>query len=147
MHIFLGSDHAGFALKNTIASTLRTQGHDITDVGAEALDPTDDYPDYIVPVARAVAADPSVRGIVFGMSGQGEAMAANRIRGVRAAVFYAGPQDMVRLSREHNDANILSIGAHFVGEDEAKEAVALWLATPFSTEERHIRRIAKLDSN
>ncbi len=155
MKIYLGSDHAGFALKNSIADILRKAGHEVEDLGAHVLDPADDYPDFILPVARAVAADHEARGIVFGMSGQGEAMAANRIKGARAAVYYdiCGTSDVphsdkiLTLSRAHNDANILSIGAHFVTEADAKEAIVLWLATPFSAEERHLRRIKKLDSN
>lgn len=145
MRIFLGSDHAGLALKNSIAETLRTEGHEIEDFGAEVFDPADDYPDFILPVARAVAQDSTARGIILGASGQGEAMAANRVQGVRASVFYGGTQEIIKLSREHNDANVLSLAARFLSEDEAKEAVQLWLTTPFSGDERHVRRITKLD--
>lgn len=155
MKIYLASDHAGFELKNSIAAMLREEGHDVEDCGNTQEDSEDDYPDFVFPAARAVAADPSSRGIVFGGSGQGEAMAANRIPGVRAAVYYGcghgvdtpcpQPIEIVRLSREHNDANVLSLGARFLSPDEAREAVTLWLATPFSGEERHIRRLHKLD--
>lgn len=161
MKIFLGSDHAGFELKNILEEMLRVAGHEVEDVGASTLDPLDDYPDFIFPVARAVARDPSARGIILGASGQGEAMAANRVKGVRAAVFY-GPAsasplslratggqglsfDILKLSREHNDANVLSLGAQFLTGEEAQAAVQLWLATPFSGDERHVRRITKLD--
>lgn len=143
MRVYLAADHAGFALKGVLLEMLRAEGHEAVDLGASALDSADDYPDYIMPLAERVAADPSAFGIVLGGSGQGEAMAANRIKGARAAVFYGGTRDIVRLAREHNDANILSLGARFVSEDEAREAVRIFLATPFSGEERHTRRIAK----
>ncbi len=146
MKIFLGSDHAGFGLKNAIAEMLREKGHNISDLGDQEPNPEDDYPDFIFPVARAVAADPESRGIIFGGSGQGEAMTANRLKGVRAAVYYGGSKDILTLSREHNDANILSLGARLLSEAQAKEAVELWLTTPFSNEERHVRRIKKLDA-
>ncbi|PJC22454.1 MAG: ribose-5-phosphate isomerase, partial [Candidatus Yonathbacteria bacterium CG_4_9_14_0_2_um_filter_43_16] len=101
--------------------------------------------DFIRPVAEAVAHDPQSRGIILGGSGQGEAMCANRVKGARAAVYYGGAVDIVVLSREHNDANILSLGARFVETEEAKEVVRVWLETPFSGAEKHARRIAKLD--
>ena len=97
------------------------------------------------PVAQAVANELESRGIVIGMSGQGEAMCANRFKNVRAAVYYGGSIEIVRLSREHNDANILSLGARFIEANEALETVKLWLETPFSGDERHVRRITKLD--
>lgn len=145
MKIFLGSDHAGFELKEKVKMYLRGLGHEVADEGAFKLDSADDYPDFIEIVAKQVAADPESRGIIFGGSGQGEAMCANRIKHVRSAVFYGGSDEILKLSREHNNANILSLGARFVDEDVAKRAVKLWLETPFSGEDRHIRRIAKLD--
>lgn len=146
MKIYLGADHAGFALKEKIKEWLSEWGHEVVDMGASALDPDDDFNDFVKPVARAVAQDPSrVRGIVLGGSGQGEAMQANRFKGVRATVYYGGNSDIVRLSREHNDANVLSLGARFVSEEEVKEAIKLWLETPFSTDERYQRRNEKLD--
>lgn len=154
MKIYLGADHAGYALKEKIKDWLEEWDFDYEDMGAREFDPADDYPDFIHAVALAVAEDPESRGVILGGSGQGEAMAANRTRGVRAAVYY-GPSsaktsqgqglDIIRLSREHNDANILSLGARFVSEDEAKEAILLWLETPFSGEERHVRRIKKFE--
>jgi ribose 5-phosphate isomerase B len=144
MKIFLGSDHAGFELKQHIAEILRKAGHDIKDFGDTEPSPEDDYPDFIVPVARAVAADPAARGIIFGGSGQGEAIAANRTAGIRAAVYYGGPHEILILSRQHNDANILSLAARFLSEAEAADAVKAWLETAFSGEERHVRRIQKL---
>ena len=157
--VFIASDHAGFALKNVLFEHIRTLGYDIEDLGASTLDPEDDYPDFVTPLAKRVAAEPDTRGILVAGSGQGEAMCANRVSGVRAAVFY-GPRhvtaaldidggrskdgyDSVRLPREHNDANILSIGARFVSGDEADEAVRIFLETPFSNAPRHVRRLAK----
>lgn len=145
MNIFIGSDHAGFEIKELLVPFLRTLGHAVEDMGAHSLETLDDYPDFIRPVAEAVAKDSSARGIILGGSGQGEAMCANRIKGVRAAVYYGGPFDIAVLSREHNDANILSLGARFIDEDEAREVVRVWLETAFSGDERHIRRIRKLD--
>ena len=147
MHIYIASDHAGFGLKKVLVEFLRGRGDAVTDMGDFSPDPKDDYPDFIVPMAQRVAGEPGSFGIAIGGSGQGEAMAAAQVPGVRAAVWYGGERglEIVRLSREHNDANVLSIGARFVSEEEAKEAVALWLATPFSGDERHVRRIAKLD--
>lgn len=145
MKIYIGTDHAGFELKEHLVSFLRGLGHDVEDLGAHSLEPLDDYPDFIFPVAEAVAGDSESRGIILGGSGQGEAMCANRVKGVRAAVYYGGALDIAVLSREHNNANILSLGARFVDNDEAEEAVRLWLDTQFSGEEKHARRIAKLD--
>lgn len=145
MKIFIGCDHAGFELKEVLLPFLRAHGHDVEDFGALTFEALDDYPDYIRLVAEAVVMDPGSRGIILGGTGQGEAMCANRVKGVRAAVYYGGPFDIAVLSREHNDANILSLGARFVEEDEAREVVRVWLETPFSGDERHVRRIAKLD--
>lgn len=145
MKIYLGTDHAGFELKEAIKSFLEEKGHDVDDKGAHWYDGEDDYPDFIRPTAEAVAADNDSRGIIFGGSGQGEAMCANRVKGVRAVVFYGGPQEIVKLSRQHNNANILSLGARFISEDEALEVVELWLGTTFECE-RHRRRIEKLDN-
>ena len=145
MKIYLGTDHAGFELKEAIKSFLEEKGHDVEDKGAHWYDGEDDYPDFIRPTAEAVAADNDSRGIIFGGSGQGEAMCANRVKGVRAAVFYGGPQEIVKLSRQHNNANILSLGARFISEDEALEVVELWLGTTFEREQ-HRRRIEKLDN-
>lgn len=146
MKIYIGTDHAGFELKESLAVFLRALGYEVFDMGAHSFEALDDYPDFICPVAEAVAGDSDSRGIILGGSGQGEAMCANRIKGARAAVYYGGPFDIAILSREHNDANILSIGARFVEDDEAKEVIRIWLKTPFSGDERHARRIAKLDN-
>lgn len=146
MKIFIGTDHAGFELKQKLAPFLQSLGHEAVDFGAHEYRKDDDYPDFIASVAKAVSDDRTVRGIILGGSGQGEAMVANKFPHVRAAVYYGGTLDTVRLSREHNDANILSLGARFLNEDEAKEAVKLWLSTPFPREERHKRRIEKFDT-
>ena len=145
MKIYIGADHAGFELKEKIIHYLHTLGHEVEDCGAFELNLDDDYPDFVKPVALKVANDPSSRGIVIGKSGQGEAMCANRFKGVRAAVWYGGSHEPLHLSREHNDANILSIGAGIVGEHEVLEGVEVWLNTQFPGEDRHVRRIAKLD--
>lgn len=144
MKIHLATDHAGLDLKNTIRDFLIEQGHEVKDHGSHDFDPLDDYPDFIFPCAKAVAADTESRGIILGGSGQGEAMAANRVKGVRAAVYYNGPEEIVKLSRQHNNANILSLGARFMKEDEIYEVINLWLVEPFGGG-RHQRRIEKLD--
>ena len=144
MKIHIATDHAGLDLKNTIKEFLVDKGHDVTDHGAYEYDALDDYPDFIFPCAKAVANDSNSRGIILGGSGQGEAMTANRIKGCRAAVFYNGPKEIIKLSREHNDANILSIGARFMLENEIYDIIELWLEEPFAGG-RHQKRIDKLD--
>lgn len=144
MMIYLGTDHRGYELKEKIKSWLSDWGYEYEDLGNFELDQNDDYPDFIAPVAQRVSKDPESRGIVLGASGQGEAITANKFAGVRAVVFYGGPEDIVRLSREHNDANILSIGASFVDDGEIQGSIKLWLETDFTNEERHQRRIEKI---
>ncbi len=144
--IYLASDHAGFKLKEKLQTFLGELGFEAEDLGNLSHQEGDDYPDFIFPAAKKVSEDPeNNKAIILGGSGQGEAMAANRLKGVRATVFYGGPLDMIKVSREHNDANVLSLGARFIFEDEAKEAVKMWLETPFSEGERHKRRIDKID--
>lgn len=146
MKIFLGADHAGFVLKEEVKKWLQQLGYQVSDEGAFNENPDDDYPDFIRIVAARVAANPDQdRGLVFGGSGQGEAMVANRFGRVRAAVYYGGPEKIVLLSRSHNNANILSLGARFISAAQAREAIKLWLETEFPAEERHRRRIAKID--
>lgn len=159
MKVYFAADHAGFNLKNALLEHVRTLGHDVEDVGAFELNPADDYPDYAHALTQKVLADPESRGILACGTGEGEAMVANRTSGIRASVFY-GPRratealnvegdhskdgfDIVRLARRHNDANVLAIGARFVSPSEADEAVRIFLETPFSGDERHIRRLAK----
>ena len=146
MKIFLASDHAGYELKEALTPFLRERGYEVEDLGPLSLDPSDDYPDYLMMLGRHVAGEKGAMGIGIGGSGQGEAIAANRVKGARAAVFYGGPDEIIKLSREHNDANILSLGARFLTQEQAKNAVILWLTTSFSNDERHARRIAKLDA-
>jgi len=145
MKIHLATDHAGLELKDKIKQHLTDSGHDVIDHGAYEYDALDDYPDFIFPCAKAVAEDSKSRGIILGGSGQGEAMAANRIKGVRAAVFYNGPKEIIELSRQHNNANILSLGARFMSEEEIYRIIEVWFNTDFE-EGRHQRRIDKLDN-
>lgn len=146
MLIFLASDHAGLGLKIAIKDYLKGLGFKVEDEGAYEYREDDDYPDYVRMAALQVAGNPEEdRAIVIGGSCQGEAMVANRVRGVRAAVYYGGQPGMPRLTREHNNSNVLALGARFLSEEEAKQVVMEWLQTPFSNEERHIRRIAKID--
>lgn len=159
MKVYLAADHAGFELKNLLLEHVRGLGHETEDCGALTLDKNDDYPKFIADAARKLSSDVAAghdsRAIVIGASGQGEAMVANRFRGVRCALFYgaAGEQtdaggkklDMITSTREHNDANALSLGARFLSENAAKEAVSRWLSIPFSGEERHSRRIKQID--
>ena len=145
MKIYIAADHAGFNLKKNLIAQLHEDGYDIEDCGAYDYDPLDDYPDFIMPASEKVANDQSSKGIIIGGSGQGEAMAANRIKGVRAAVYYDGPKDIIKLSRSHNNANILSIGARFITPEKASEIIDLWLGESFQGG-RHEKRINKLDS-
>jgi ribose 5-phosphate isomerase B len=147
MKIIVASDHAGFERKNELLEYLKEEHFKVEDIGALTFDKDDDYPEYMVKAAMRVVEDPeNTKAIIFGMSGQGEAIVVNRFPGVRAIVWYGGSLDIIRLSREHNDANALSIGAHFVSKEEMTTAVKLWLSTPFSNEERHKRRIEEIDS-
>jgi ribose 5-phosphate isomerase B len=148
--IYFATDHAGLALKNELVAFVRDELHlEVVDCGAYENEPADDYPPLIVRAIRPLAADTShgvaSRAIILGGSGQGEAVVANRFPGVRAAVYYGGPVEIISFSREHNDANVLSLGARFLSAEEAKSAVRQWLATPFSTEARHMRRIRQIE--
>lgn len=145
MIIHIAADHAGFTLKETIKKMLHEEGFQTYDHGAFEYREDDDYPDFIVPCAQAVAMDQSTFGIILGGSGQGEDIAANKIAGIRALEYYGGNLEIIRLGREHNDANVLALGARFLHEDEALLAVKLFLTTPFSEEERHVRRLEKIE--
>ncbi len=146
MIICLASDHAGFDLKNHLAEFIGNLGYTVVDKGPFSLDPADDYPDLMRPVAQEILKDPAhIRGIIMGGSGEGEAICVNRMKGIRAAVYYGGTLDVVKITREHNDSNILSLGARFITREEAEAAVRVWLETKFSGDERHKRRIAKID--
>lgn len=160
MKIYLGTDHAGYQLKENIKAYLLEKEYEVEDMGAYTFDKTDDYTDFISKVGEAISQNIHAKGIVLGGSGQAEAMLANKYAGIRAALFY-GPivakeaidadgslaqdgYDLIRLSRIHNDANILSLGARFVTDEEALHAVDIWLTTQFGGEERHKRRIEKI---
>jgi len=142
MRVYLGSDHAGFELKQTLVSRLVAAGHEPVDLGAAAYDAEDDYPPYCLNTAARVVADPGSLGVVIGGSGNGEQIAANKVAGIRAALAWNA--ETARLSREHNDANVLAIGARMHPAEDAIALVLLFLATPFSGAERHARRIAEL---
>lgn len=156
MKIYLGTDHAGFELKNKLKDYLSGLGHEVIDKGPFEFDKEDDYPDFIFPVANFVAEDTGSFGVILGGSGQGEAMCANRVKGARAGVYYGDLStqvdsdgksiDMVTSLREHNNANIISIGARFLDEEKVKAAVKKFIETPFPGGERHERRIKKLDN-
>jgi ribose 5-phosphate isomerase B len=159
MTIYLASDHAGFRLKAALLEHFGLHGYTVEDCGAFELDPEDDYPDFVLPLAEKVVANPGSFGIVCGGSGQGEAMCANRVKGIRAAVYYGQMRvtdaldreggfsedgyDAVRLSRRHNDANVLSLGARFISPVEADEAVRIFLSTEYTADPRHVRRLGK----
>ncbi|MCK9352328.1 MAG: RpiB/LacA/LacB family sugar-phosphate isomerase [Candidatus Paceibacterota bacterium] len=155
MKIYLATDHAGFELKEKLVPFLLAMGHEVADKGSFEFDENDDYPDMIAEAAREVSAANSadVRAIILGGSGQGEAIVANKFPNVRAVVFNGQYEpkdgsevpDEIFLTRSHNDSNILSLGARFISEETAKRAVREWLDTPFSGEERHVRRIKKIE--
>ncbi|MDP3987920.1 MAG: RpiB/LacA/LacB family sugar-phosphate isomerase [Candidatus Levybacteria bacterium] len=161
MKIYLGTDHAGFELKEKVKLFLQKEGYEVEDCGAYQFDKNDDYPDFISKTAEAVSKDPqNSKAIIFGGSGQAEMMVANKFKNVRCALFYGkavpfgaadvtgrvsdDPYEMIRLTREHNDANVLSIGARFVPGDEVIKVAKMWLETPFPGDERHKRRIEKM---
>lgn len=139
MHVYLGSDHAGFELKAVLISWLGSAGHQATDCGPASYHDGDDYPPYVMRAAAAVAADPGSLGIVIGGSGNGEQIAANKISGIRAALVWS--EDTARLARLHNGANVLSLGARMHPAADAIAFTEVFLATPFSGEARHVRRL------
>ncbi len=168
MNIFIASDHAGFELKSILIESLSEIGHTVIDCGSYAYHEGDDYPQFISKAARAVSEAESVRkaedesflltadqnrdsketrGIVIGGSGTGEAIVANKYPHVRCAICYGGYSalDIVKLSREHNNSNMLSLGARFLAHDQAIELVLEWLNTPFTGDERHVRRLHEVD--
>ncbi|MBC6470018.1 ribose-5-phosphate isomerase [Actinomadura alba] len=142
MRVFLGSDHAGYELKQHLVAWLAESGHEPVDCGPAEFDPVDDYPPFVLRAAERAAAEPGSFGIVIGGSGNGEAIAANKVKGVRAALVWS--EEIAKLAREHNDANVISIGARMHDLDTATRFVDLFLSTPFSGDERHVRRIAML---
>jgi ribose 5-phosphate isomerase B len=161
MKIYLGTDHAGFELKEKIKSFLLKKNYDVQDCGAFEFNQDDDYPDFISKVSEEVSNDPeNSKGIIFGGSGQAEAMLANKFKNIRCALFYSlaipasaidavgtqsdNPYEIIKLTRTHNNANILSLGARFLKQEEAINAISIWLETSFVNEERHVRRINKI---
>jgi len=160
MKIYFAGDHAGFEMKKALMALVAELGHDVEDCGAYEKDEADDYPDFVASAARKLSNDvlngQESRAIVTGASGQGEAMVANRFKGVRCSVYYGDPGreqtdmsgkqlDILTSSREHQNSNCLSLGLRFLTLEESKDAVKKWLETGFSGDERHVRRIEKLD--
>jgi ribose 5-phosphate isomerase B len=144
MRVYLGSDHAGFELKVALIEHLRAAGHEVTDCGPASYQPDDDYPPYCIDTARRAVADPGSLAIVLGGSGNGEQIAANKVAGARAALGYG--LQTAALARQHNDANVLGVGARMHSQDEAFAIVDAFLDTPFSEDPRHIRRIGMLSA-
>ena len=166
MKIAIATDHTGLAyggVYEEVFKLLQDLGHECHNFGPELLDMGDDYPDFMFPAARAVASGECHAGIILGGSGQGEAMAANRVKGIRCTVFYGpaiaknavdaegdvsrDPYEILRLSRQHNHANMLSLASRFLTLDEVKTAISIWLETPYSNAQRHVRRVKKLDQD
>lgn len=145
--IYLASDHRGYEMKEKIKVWLKEWGNEFQDMGPLEYDPKDDYPDFVYRVGEKVSADPENSfGIVLGHTGQGEAIVANKYKHVRAVVYYGKLLEMVKLTKEHNHANVLSISATYTTEGEMKEAIKLWLDTKFTFEERHARRLREIES-
>ncbi|MBA3292290.1 MAG: ribose-5-phosphate isomerase [Geodermatophilaceae bacterium] len=142
MRVYLGSDHAGFELKTHLVAELSAAGHETIDVGPPSFDPEDDYPAYCLATAAMVVGDPGSLGVVIGGSGNGEQIAANKVPGVRAALAWSA--ETAALAREHNDANVISIGSRMHSADEATALVTAFLGTAFSDEQRHLRRISQV---
>lgn len=141
--IYIASDHAGFELKNKIIAHLKNSDQEVEDCGPFEYNKDDDYPDFIFPCAKKVAENPGSLGIVLGMSGNGEAIVANKVKGVRAALYYGGHDEIVKLSRQHNNANVLSLGAKFLTVEQVERAIDLWIETGFEGG-RHDRRVNKI---
>ena len=142
MKIHIGSDHAGLEFKSKIIKHLENAGHQVVDHGPHQYDALDDYPTFCIPAAQATALDPSSFGIVLGGSGNGEQMAANKVAGVRAALVWS--VETAKLAREHNNANVISIGGRMHDEQFCLQLVDIFLATPFTNDERHVRRIGQI---
>ena len=144
MRVYIGSDHAGFELKNHLVSHLRAAGHDVTDVGPHVYDALDDYPPFCFETGRRVVADEGSLGIVIGGSGNGEQIAANKVKGVRTCLAWS--LETAQLGRQHNNANVVAVGARMHDQETATAIVETFLATPFSHDERHQRRIDLLSA-
>lgn len=143
--IHLGTDHAGLVLKDQVRTWLESESFLVVDHGAHSFDGEDDFPDFVVPAVKAIVGRSETAAIIFGGSGQGEAIAANRIAGARAAVYYGGEETIVPLSRQHNDSNVLSIGARFVTEDMSKRVIWEWLHTGALADPKYARRNQKVE--
>lgn len=154
MKIYIGTDHAGYVLKEKLITSLKAQGHEVIDKGAYDYNEHDDYPDFVVLVAREISKNPdTTRGIILGATGQAEAFTANKFPHVRAVVYYGKAEcvvddeaDVIVRSREHNNSNVLSLGARYLTEDDMLNTVNLWLTTTYTNGERHQRRLAKIDA-
>ena len=143
MKIHIGSDHAGLEFKGKIVEHLRAQGHTVEDHGPHVYDALDDYPVFCIPAAEATANEPGSFGIVLGGSGNGEQIAANKVEGIRAALVWS--IETAKLAREHNDANVISLGGRMHDEEFCLKLVDTFLATPFTGDERHVRRIGLIE--
>jgi len=144
MKIYIASDHAGYWLKESLKEDLRSWSHEVEDLGNSKYDPSDDYPDFVIPLAEKVRDDPGSLGVVIGRSGNGEAIAANKVKGVRTAVCLT--ESMAKKAREDNNANVISLGSDFVDEYKAEKIVGVFIDTPFPETDRHRRRIDKISS-
>jgi len=144
MRVHIGSDHAGLELKNSLVDHLKNSGHDVVDHGPHEYDALDDYPVFCIPAAQGVANESGSFGIVLGGSGNGEQMAANKVKGIRAALVWS--VETAKLAREHNDANVIAIGGRMHSIELCKELIDVFLATLFSNDERHIRRIGQVSN-
>ena len=142
MKIHIGSDHAGLEFKAKIIEHLKSKGHQVEDHGPHQYDALDDYPDFCIPAAQAVAKDASSLGIVIGGSGNGEQISANKVKGIRAVLAWS--IETAKLGKEHNNANVVSIGGRMHSIEDCKAIIDAFIATPFSNDERHIRRINKI---
>lgn len=142
MKVYIGADHGGYQLKEGLKKYLSELGYAVEDMGAHELNPEDDYPDYVFPTAESVARNPGSMGIVIGRSGNGEAIAANKVKGIRAALCWN--EEVAKKAREHNNANVLSLGADYIDTDMAKNIVKTFLEAAFSEEEKHKRRVGKI---
>jgi len=142
MRLHIGSDHAGLELKNELLAHLVSNGHDVTDHGPYEYDALDDYPDFCIPAAQAVAKDTNSLGIVIGGSGNGEQIAANKVAGIRAVLAWS--IETAKLGKEHNNANVVAIGGRMHSIDDCKAIIDAFIATPFSNDQRHVRRINKI---
>lgn len=150
MKILISTDHAGFELKENLKKWLSEEGHEVEDYGAHEFNPVDDYTEFVIPLSKEISKNKDLKGIIIGGSGQGEAIVANRFSGVRAVVYQGQPKTSdgmhsMAVTREHNNSNVISLGARFISLEEAKEAVTAWLKEPFAEQDKYVRRIVATD--